>query len=58
MCRHGSEELDPGVSPLDAKDKLTFNCLQKRGRKMESYNLLVTEFEEIIPFKKVVLSLT
>lgn len=62
VCLHGSEELDPWVPPLDAtglaKDKMTFNCLQKRGRKIESYNLLVTEVEEIIPFKRVFLSLT
>jgi len=53
--RHGSEELDPQVPPLDAtgltQENVTLHGLQKRGRKFESYQLLVTEFEGIIPFK-------
>lgn len=56
MCLHGSEQLDPQVPPLEAiglaKDKMTFNCLQKTTRKNDSYNLLVAEFEEIIPFNR------
>lgn len=39
MCLHGREELDPQVPSLDAtglaRDKMTFNCLQKRERKIE-----------------------
>lgn len=47
----------PSVPPLDAmwltQDNKTLYCLQKIGEKFESYNLLVTEFNEIIPFKRV-----